>query len=56
MKKKKYSVGEKKFFYEDVEHVSEKIPGAGNYNPHDEMIKIRKNKTNHKEWVKKHDF
>ena len=30
------------------------VPGAGNYNPHDDIHKIRKNKTIYKEWIKKH--
>ena len=54
MRKRKYFVGEKHFFHDDISFLGDKSPGSGNYNPHDEVYKIRQNKTNYKEWVKKH--
>lgn len=41
MKKKKYFVGEKHFFHDDISFLGDKAPGSGNYNPHDEINKIR---------------
>lgn len=54
LKKKKQSIGEKRFYYEDTESIAGGIPGSGNYNPHDDVKKIRMNKTVYKDWVKKH--
>lgn len=55
LNKKQKLVGEKHFFYEDTELLSSRAPGAGNYNPHDNVQKIRKNKTVYKFWIKKHN-
>ncbi len=41
MKKRKYFVGEKHFFHDDISFLGDKAPGSGNYNPHDEINKIR---------------
>ena len=54
LSKKKKFVGGKHFFYEDTEFLSHRGPGAGNYNPHDNVKKIKKNKTEYKFWIKKH--
>ena len=54
LKNKKQFVGEKHFFYEDTELLANRNPGAGNYNPHFSIKKVRKNKTQYKEWIKKH--
>jgi hypothetical protein len=29
-------------------------PGSGQYNPHDNITKIKINKTDHQHWIKKH--
>ena len=34
MKSKKITHGEKRFFYENFEHLSNSVPGMGTYNPH----------------------
>ncbi len=34
LKSKKRSVGEKPFFYQQFEHLSNSVPGTGFYNPH----------------------
>lgn len=54
MKKKKFFVGEKHFFHDDINFLGDKVPGSGNYNPHDYVAKIRINKTVYKDWLKKH--
>lgn len=54
MKKKKIFVGEKHFFHDDTHFLADKSPGSGTYNPHDHVVKIRLNKTEYKDWVKKH--
>ncbi len=46
--------GQKRYFYEDTEHVSQLIPGSGSYNPHDTVEKLKINKTNFKFWNDKH--
>ena len=56
MKKKKSFVGEKHFFHQDIEFLGDKSPGAGAHNPHDDIKKIRKNKTDYKDSVKKHQL
>ena len=56
MKKKKQFVGEKHFYHQDIEFLGDKSPGAGAHNPHDEIKKVRKNKTEYKDWVKKHQL
>ena len=35
IKARKYSVGQKRYFYEDTEHMSQIHAGPGAYNPHD---------------------
>lgn len=30
------------------------IPGVGNYNPHDEVQKVKQNKSDYKFWIGKH--
>lgn len=54
MKKKKIFEGDKHFFYQDTEYIADRSPGSGAHNPHDEITKIRHNKTTYKDWVKKH--
>lgn len=54
MREKKRSVGDKRFYYEETENISGRIPGPGAYNPHDRVVKLRKNKTIYGEWIKKH--
>ena len=54
LKKKKQSVGDKRFFHQETSFISNGSPGAGTYNPHDRIKKIRKNKTYFKEWIAKH--
>lgn len=54
MKKRKYFVGEKHFYHDDIGYLAEKSPGSGTYNPHDSITKIRLNKTSYKDWLKKH--
>lgn len=54
LKSKKKSVGEKRFFYEDFEHLSQSVPGMGVYNPHLEVPHIRPDKRDHKFWIDKH--
>lgn len=48
-------VGNKRYFYEDTEHVSNGVPGAGFYSPHDSVEKLKIDKTNYKFWITKHD-
>ena len=45
---KKRSIGEKRFFHEDTEYLGDQSPGAGFYNPHDEVPKLYKSRT---DWV-----
>jgi hypothetical protein len=47
-------VGEKKYFYEDTEFLSNQTPGMGSYNPHDDVPNLKMNKTTHKFWIDKH--
>lgn len=54
MKKRKISTGEKIYFYQNTEHLSNANPGPGNYCPHDVSPKERMNKTDYKFWIKKH--
>ena len=54
IKARKYSVGQKRYFYEDTEHMSQIHAGPGAYNPHDQVPNLKMNKTNHKFWIGKH--
>lgn len=46
--------GDKHFFYQDTEHLSQIVPGMGSYNPHDDIPHLKLNKTTHKFWIDKH--
>ena len=37
----------------DGSFISEKVPGAGNYCPHEEVLKLHINKKDPKYWTKK---
>lgn len=54
LKSKKRYEGSKHFFYEDTEHLSNRTPGMGSYNPHEEVQHLKMNKTTHKFWIDKH--
>lgn len=54
MKNRKRSVGAKRYFYEDTEHVSNVLPGPGSNNPHLDVPNLHMNKTTHKFWIDKH--
>jgi hypothetical protein len=54
LKKRKVSEGEKFYFYQNTERLSEGVPGAGNYCPHPISPKVKENKTDYKFWVDKH--
>lgn len=53
-KSKKISYGEKRYFHEDTSYLSARVPGAGFYNPHDEINKQRKSSGDWKMWTTKH--
>ena len=54
MKTRKFSMGEKRYFYEDTEFMSNKSPGPGMHNPHLDVPNLHMNKTDHKFWLGKH--
>ena len=54
LKKRVIKAGQKRYFYENTENLSNIVPGAGNYNPHDEIPNLKLDKTNYKFWVNKH--
>ena len=55
-KNRKKHIGDKRFFYEDTEFNSTEAPGMGSHNPHLQVPhRFRKDTTNHKYWIKKHD-
>ncbi len=54
LKAKTRYIGDKHFFYQDTEHLSQIVPGMGSYNPHDDISHLKLNKTTHKFWIEKH--
>ena len=54
LRTRKFSVGEKRYFYEDTEFVSNKTPGPGMHSPHLDVPNLHMNKTDHKFWIGKH--
>lgn len=54
LKSKKRYEGNKHFFYENTENLSNQVPGMGSYNPHEEVSHLKMNKTTHKFWIDKH--
>ena len=46
--------GSKRYVYEDTEHLSQSVPGAGFHNPHDSVDKIKVDKRDYKYWTEKH--
>ena len=53
MKARKKSVGDKPFFYQNFEALSNTHPGMA-YNPHIEVPHIRPDKNDYKFWIEKH--
>jgi hypothetical protein len=51
LKTKKRSVGDKSFFYQDIEYLSNSVPGMGIYSPHLSVTHIKPDKKDHKFWV-----
>jgi hypothetical protein len=61
LSEKKKHEGQKRYFYEDTEFVSNLVPGSGAHNPHvlhkftqEIRSKSSLNKTDHKFWIAKH--
>jgi hypothetical protein len=54
LKRRVLKHGEKRYFYEDTEHLSDVVPGAGKYNPHDSVEKLKQTRNDYKYWVDKH--
>ncbi len=48
------SVGQTRYFHQNDSFLGDKVPGAGNYNPHDSVEKLYKSKADWKYWTKKH--
>lgn len=42
-------------FYEDIQMQSKIVPGAGNYNPHLDVLHIKKQRMTPENWRVKHD-
>lgn len=51
---RKRRISDKRYFYEDFEHLSMVNPGPGNYNPRPISRKLKLNKKDHTFWVEKH--
>lgn len=45
------SVGNKRFFHEDVQHLSGTVPGMGSHNPHIDVKHVKPYKHDHKFWT-----
>ena len=54
LKRKVIKKGEKRYFYENTELLSEEVPGPGFYCPHDDVEHLKKNNSDYDFWVKKH--